>query len=264
MRTTTRFQALAAITAATALVLGAGSIALTQEPAAEDPPSIVVTTAVLGSVVDEVAGDQAEVIVLMPGTADPHAWRPSARDAEHVMEATLVVENGLNLEEGLIDVLEQARADGVDVFTAADYVEVRMSADSHDDHDEHDEGEHAEGKEHEEDHGHDDHAEGEAKHDDHEERRTPEEPVTMRRAHLLRRHTRRLRARAAPPSSHVHVVGAVPRCTSAAVDPAPSRRGLTAVPHAPRPRSVRGQGSCSTGAAIRPTSTSMRRDFVLS
>ena len=125
---------------AATLALGAQSIALAQESAADGPSSIVVTTAVLGAVVDAVVGEAADVTVLMPASADPHGWQPSARDAERVMEASLVVENGLDLEEGLHDVLEQARADGVPFFTASDHVEIRMADEEH---------EHAEGEEHE-------------------------------------------------------------------------------------------------------------------
>ena len=150
---------------AAALALGVQAVAVAQEASTEEPASIVVTTAVLGSVVDAVVGDAADVTVLMPSGADPHEWQPSARDVERVMEAALVVENGLDLEEALIGVLEQARADGVDIFTAADHVEVRLSEESHDDRDahadaeghDHAEGaEQAEGEEHADEHMHED------------------------------------------------------------------------------------------------------------
>lgn len=87
--------------------------------------SIVVTTAVLGSVVTELVGDRAEVNVLMAGSMDPHHWQPSARDIERLLSAHLVVTNGLDLEEGLHTVLDEAAAAGVRIFEAADYIEVR-------------------------------------------------------------------------------------------------------------------------------------------
>jgi zinc/manganese transport system substrate-binding protein len=89
------------------------------------PPVIVVTTEVLGAVVRDLAADEAEVVVLMQGGADPHTWQPSARDVERIFAADLVVANGLSLEEGLVDVLERAEAEGVPVFRAADHVTVR-------------------------------------------------------------------------------------------------------------------------------------------
>jgi zinc/manganese transport system substrate-binding protein len=88
-------------------------------------PVIVVTTEVLGTVVRDLLGEQAEVVVLMQGGADPHTWQPSARDVEHIFGADLVVSNGLLLEEGLHDVLDRAEAEGVSIFQATDHVTVR-------------------------------------------------------------------------------------------------------------------------------------------
>jgi zinc/manganese transport system substrate-binding protein len=97
-------------------------------------PSIVVTTEVLGSVVSDLVGDAAEVRTLMDGGADPHSWQPSAREVEAAFSADLIVANGLDLEEGLIGVLEQAEADGVSVFHAADHIELRPADGDKDDH----------------------------------------------------------------------------------------------------------------------------------
>ena len=93
--------------------------------AAGGRPVIVVTTPVLGSVVRQVVGDAADVQVLMPNGADPHEWRPSARDVAALDHADLIVENGLGLEGGLTNAIQQARDDGVPVFTATDHVSVR-------------------------------------------------------------------------------------------------------------------------------------------
>lgn len=98
--------------------------------AADDPQpvSVVATTEVLGSVVGQLAGDVADVTTLMRDGVDPHSWQPSARDSEAIFEADVVVANGLDLEEGLASVLEQAEADGVTVFHAADHVSLRSTA----------------------------------------------------------------------------------------------------------------------------------------
>ncbi len=90
--------------------------------------SVVATTEVLGSVVNQLAGDVADVTVLMSGGVDPHSWQPSARDSQVLFEADLIVANGLDLEEGLVSVLGQAEADGVSVFHATDHVALRGSA----------------------------------------------------------------------------------------------------------------------------------------
>jgi zinc/manganese transport system substrate-binding protein len=113
--------------------------------AGDEAPSIVATTEMLGWLVRELAGAEADVVVLMHGV-DPHAWEPSARDVETLLAADLVVANGLGLEEGLHDVLEQAGADGVVIFEATDHIELRDGEAVHEadaDQGTDDEGEHA-------------------------------------------------------------------------------------------------------------------------
>jgi zinc/manganese transport system substrate-binding protein len=104
------------------------SVASVAPDAGEGRPSVVVTTEVLGSVVAELAGDVADVTVLMAGGVDPHSWQPSARDSHALFEADLIVANGLDLEEGLVSVLEQAAEAGVPIFRATDHIAVRASA----------------------------------------------------------------------------------------------------------------------------------------
>ncbi len=87
--------------------------------------SIVVTYSILGSVVKDLVGDQANVIVSMPNGQDPHDWQPSAKDIETINKADLIVENGLDLESGMLKTLAAARTRGVKFFTAADHIVVR-------------------------------------------------------------------------------------------------------------------------------------------
>lgn len=103
-----------------ALLAGCGS-----DDGQGDRPTIAVTTTVMGSLVRDLVGDAAEVRVIMPNGADPHEFQPSAKDAEALSSAGLMVENGLHLEEGLEDALEGARDDGVPVFTVTDHVTLR-------------------------------------------------------------------------------------------------------------------------------------------
>ena len=89
-------------------------------------PNIVVSYSILGSVVRDLVGDAGSVTVLMPNGSDPHEWQPSAKDIETLNEADLVVVNGLGLEGGLRDILDQAEADGVEIFAATDYIDLRL------------------------------------------------------------------------------------------------------------------------------------------
>lgn len=87
-------------------------------------PSIVVTTNILGDVVTEIVGDQADVTVLMKPQADPHSFEISAQEAATLRTADLVVSNGLGLEEGLSKHLDSAEADGTEVFAAGEHITV--------------------------------------------------------------------------------------------------------------------------------------------
>ncbi|MEI8095528.1 MAG: metal ABC transporter substrate-binding protein [Spirochaetales bacterium] len=88
-------------------------------------PVLVATYSVLGALVRDLAGDAFTVVVPMPNGLDPHEWEPSARDIEAVNHAALIVRNGLGLEGGLQNVLDNAQASGVPVFTASDHIAVR-------------------------------------------------------------------------------------------------------------------------------------------
>lgn len=94
-----------------------------------DRPSVVVTTSILGDVAVNVAGDDADVEVLIPIGASPHEFVPSSQQVAMIYEADLVVANGLGLEEGLVDVLEAAEADGINVLEIAPHLDPLPLAD---------------------------------------------------------------------------------------------------------------------------------------
>jgi len=87
--------------------------------------SIVVTYSILGSIVKELVGNEANVIVSIPNGLDPHEWEPSAKDIEAINKADLVIQNGLGLEGGMQKTLTTAQSQGVKFFTASDYITVR-------------------------------------------------------------------------------------------------------------------------------------------
>ena len=128
-----------------AATTGCGS---TSDGGGDGRPTIVATTSILGDVVGEVVGDQAEVVTLMPAGTDPHEFQPSARQADQLRTAEVVVANGGGLEAGLVDVLEAAAADGTPVFEALDAVDPLPAEEAAhdeqdgegDDHDGHDHG----------------------------------------------------------------------------------------------------------------------------
>ena len=174
---TMRIRAHRATTAAlvAALVLAAcGSeepepTAANDEPAAEetDDLMVVATTSILGDVAGHLLGDDGTVETLMPPGSDPHGYEPSARDAATLRDADLVVANGLQLEENLLDAIEAAEEDGARVLEVAPHLDpIDFDFDGPHDHGHEDDGHGHE----DDDHGHedDDHAHDDDRgHDDH-------------------------------------------------------------------------------------------------
>lgn len=86
--------------------------------------SIVVTTNILGDVVSAVVGNLADVEVIMPLGVDPHDFAPSVKQAEAMESADLLVINGANFEEGMLDLIEAVSESGTSVFSFADVIEL--------------------------------------------------------------------------------------------------------------------------------------------
>ena len=83
-------------------------------------PLVIATTPILGDLVRQVGGDQVDVDVLIPLGADPHDFEPSAAQAAQLRDASLIIANGLGLEERLESALDGAQKDGVPVFDAGE------------------------------------------------------------------------------------------------------------------------------------------------
>jgi zinc/manganese transport system substrate-binding protein len=116
------------------LALGGALPTAAQSPLAADRAGVVVTTGVLGAVVRDLVGDQADVSVLMGDGVDPHEWSPSAQDIETLHRADLVVVNGLGLEAAIDEVLDEVAAAGVPVFRATDHIALRSIDETADPH----------------------------------------------------------------------------------------------------------------------------------
>ena len=82
----------------------------------DDAPAVVATTSIWADVTSEVGCGEVDVTTLIPIGTDAHAYEPSVQDADLLLGAGLIVANGLGLEEGTIDAIEAAEADGVTVI----------------------------------------------------------------------------------------------------------------------------------------------------
>ncbi len=74
---------------------------------------VVATTAIVGDLVRNVAGEKAEVISLMGTGVDPHLYKASAGDVERLAGADMIFYNGLHLEGKITDVLAQMKKSGI-------------------------------------------------------------------------------------------------------------------------------------------------------
>lgn len=115
-----------------------------------EPPQIIVTTNILGDVVSAAVGDQADVVSLMPVGTDPHDFAPSARQAESMENADLLIINGAGFEEGMLDIIANVSDSGTEVFSFTDQIDLlEFNGEKGHDDDHGDE----EGDDHDDDHG---------------------------------------------------------------------------------------------------------------
>ncbi|TFC58204.1 zinc ABC transporter substrate-binding protein AztC [Cryobacterium sp. TMB1-7] len=115
-------RSIRSLSLALAVAVGLGALSGCAAPAG-DRPLIVVTTNILGDVVGNIVGDQAEVLTLMRPNSDPHSFEISAQEAARILRADLVVSNGLGLEEGLQQQLDTADTAGVAMLAAGTVID---------------------------------------------------------------------------------------------------------------------------------------------
>jgi len=115
------YRAIVAVIAGLTLVAAGCGDADGHGPAAAgdtERSTVVVTTSILGDVVENLVGDELDVVTLMPRGADPHDFQASAQQVAQLGDADALIVNGGGLEESLLDVIEAAEGDGVLVFEA--------------------------------------------------------------------------------------------------------------------------------------------------
>lgn len=133
-----------------------------------DQLTIAVTTDILADVTENLVGSEFEVVGIMPSGVDPHFFEPSAQDIATIEGADLLIANGGDFEEGLVDVIEDASTN-VPTIELLDFVEAiefeEGAEDSHSHGDDEEEDSHGHDDEEEED-SHSDEEEGEDSHGD--------------------------------------------------------------------------------------------------
>jgi len=84
-----------------------------------DKLRVVATTSIIGDVVSHIGGDAIDLVTLMDPGQDPHSYEPSVGDLAVAADAHLILVNGWDLEEGLIDDLANVAEDAVLVPVSA-------------------------------------------------------------------------------------------------------------------------------------------------
>ena len=92
--------------------------ALTPAAAQNAQLNVIASFGILADVAANVAGDAADVSSLMAVGANPHAYSPSAQDVAQMSDADLVFVVGLNFEESLLPVVEEAAGDHMVIASA--------------------------------------------------------------------------------------------------------------------------------------------------
>ena len=87
--------------------------------------TVVATTSTLASLAVGVVGDSGRVRSLVPVGASPEDYQPAPQDIEAIHAATVLVENGANLEAWLQSDLDNARNEKLTVVVGSDGLPVR-------------------------------------------------------------------------------------------------------------------------------------------
>ncbi len=94
-------------------------------------PAVVATTSIWADVTSQVACGEVRVGTLIPIGTDAHEFEPTVQEADQLRRASLVVANGLGLEEGLTDTLAAAEQDGVTVVEIGPELDPIAGGDDH-------------------------------------------------------------------------------------------------------------------------------------
>lgn len=110
-----------------ALALACGS----EDETSNGRPRVVATTAIIGALTGEVAGDLVDLKVLAPAGVDPHDYELTADDQKEIDRSILILRNGLGFDDYL-DQAVRSSANREKVVVVTDGIDV-LDADEHGD-----------------------------------------------------------------------------------------------------------------------------------
>lgn len=86
-------------------------------------PRVVATIGMIADVASRIAGEHAEVSQIMDAGVDPHLYTPTRTDIQRLIEADLVLYNGLLLEGRMTDTLIRAAGSGRSVVAVTENID---------------------------------------------------------------------------------------------------------------------------------------------
>ena len=78
-----------------------------------NPIHVVVTLPVFADFVREIGGENVVVASLIPNGVNPHTYEPRPEDAQLIVDADIILVNGLGLEEPALEFITEHRASGL-------------------------------------------------------------------------------------------------------------------------------------------------------
>ena len=85
---------------------------INQFPAqAQSPLKVVATTSLIADVAKNIGGDLVDVTAIIPAGSDVHSYIPAPQDIARIIDADVVLVNGLGMEEGLLEIIEENAPD---------------------------------------------------------------------------------------------------------------------------------------------------------
>jgi ABC-type Zn uptake system ZnuABC Zn-binding protein ZnuA len=101
---------------------------------AQSPLKVVATTSLIADVAKNIGGDFVAVTTIIPAESDVHSYIPTPQDIALLVDADVVLVNGLGMEEGLLEIIEENAPDAHIVSLG---INVLSSEHDHDDEDNH-------------------------------------------------------------------------------------------------------------------------------
>ena len=90
------------------------------------PLKVVTTTTMITDLVQNLAGEHAQVDGLMGPGVDPHLYKASAQDVSKLQQADIIFFNGLHLEGRMADLFERLQKRGRDVYPISAHLDPKL------------------------------------------------------------------------------------------------------------------------------------------